>query len=91
MTSGTSGTTSDLRPGYLIRLRDLTRTDRSRAGSKAANLGELAQAGFVVPDGVVLTTDAFDRFLTANGLGPDCPAERIETAPLPADLAQALI
>ena len=51
-----------------MKLTDLTRGEISRAGAKAANLGELAGAGFPVPNGFVVTTDAFNRFLTVNNL-----------------------
>ena len=51
------------RTGYVLPLRAVGRTDRARAGTKAANLGELANANFPVPDGVVLTADAFGRLL----------------------------
>src|SRR5881409_3049698 len=44
-------------PRTIIRLGELTRADRDRVGSKAANLGELLRAGFPVPDGVVVPED----------------------------------
>ena len=44
--------------------------DLAVAGGKAANLGELIQAGFPVPPGFVVTTTAYDRVVAANGLGP---------------------
>ena len=47
----------------MLPLRAVGRTDRARAGTKAANLGELANANFPVPDGFVLTADAFGRLL----------------------------
>ena len=53
---------------YVAPLRDLTRHDVDRVGAKAANLGELARAGFPVPDGFALTTQAFDQFVHVNGL-----------------------
>lgn len=37
-------------------------------GGKGANLGRLLQAGFGVPDGFTVTTDAYAEFLSANGL-----------------------
>jgi pyruvate,water dikinase len=40
----------------------------SLAGGKAANLGELIQAGFPVPDGFCVTTGAYDDVATAAGL-----------------------
>src|SRR2546426_12653340 len=45
-------------PRTIIRLAELTRADRERTGSKAANLGELLRAGFPVPDGVVVLDGA---------------------------------
>jgi phosphohistidine swiveling domain-containing protein len=79
------------RTGYVLPLGGLGRTDRTRAGTKAANLGDLVQANFPVPDGFVLTTDAFGRFLAANGLGAESSAESIAAAPLPPDLKDALV
>ncbi len=38
--------------------------DRSTVGGKGASLGELARAGIRVPPGCVVTTAAFERFLT---------------------------
>lgn len=79
------------RTGYVLPLGGLGRTDRTRAGTKASNLGELASANFPVPDGFVLTADAFGRFLAANGLGAEASAESIAAAPLPPDLNDALV
>jgi phosphoenolpyruvate synthase/pyruvate phosphate dikinase len=44
--------------------------DRPLVGGKAANVGELARAGFPVPPGFVVTTDAYARFVVTNGLEP---------------------
>ena len=41
------------------------------AGGKGANLGELVRAGFGVPDGFVVTTAAYDRFVAAGVLAPE--------------------
>ena len=76
---------------YILGLRDIPQGDIERAGVKAANLGELARAGFPVPDGFVLTTDAFDRFLAANAIGPDISPEDVIAAALPSDVAEALL
>ena len=38
------------------------------AGGKAANLGELLNKGFAVPDGFVITTAAYDLLLQKNGI-----------------------
>lgn len=41
----------------------ITRNDLARVGGKGANLGELTRAGFPVPDGFCVSTDAFRAFL----------------------------
>src|SRR3989344_5456357 len=46
----------------IINLSKLSKKDISIAGGKAANLGELIQAGFNVPGGVCVTTDTFGYF-----------------------------
>src|SRR5206468_9746614 len=79
------------RAGYVLPLRGLGRTDRTRAGTKAANLGELVNASFPVPDGFVLTADAFGRFLAANRLGAEASADSIAAARLPPDLSDELV
>jgi phosphohistidine swiveling domain-containing protein len=79
------------RTSYVLTLRHLSWDDSQHVGVKAANLGELARAGFPVPDGFVLTTRAHDRFLAANGLGPQSPPEAVRAAPLPVDVAEALL
>ncbi|MET1043518.1 MAG: PEP/pyruvate-binding domain-containing protein, partial [Microbacteriaceae bacterium] len=56
---------------YITRFGELGRADIAVAGGKGANLGELVGAGFAVPDGFVLTTDAYQAFVDANGLDPD--------------------
>lgn len=65
----------------LLRLSDVAAGDRSLAGSKAATLATLQQAGFPVPDGMVLTIRAFEAFATIG---------EAATAPLPAALRTAL-
>lgn len=69
----------------LLRLDDVAARDRSRAGSKAATLAILLQAGFAVPDGMVLTTQAFDVF-TVRSATPDTT---LAADPLAADLQAA--
>ena len=76
---------------YVLGLTDIPQRGIERAGTKATNLAELARAGFPVPGGFVLTTDAFDRFLTANDPGPDSPSETVAAASLPTDVAEALL
>ena len=75
---------------YVMRLHDLRRADVNRVGAKAANLGELAHAGFPVPDGFALTTQAFDRFIKVNALEMEQSPETVAKAELPADIQEAL-
>lgn len=49
-------------------LKDLDREDTIFVGSKSANLGELIQSGFPVPQGFALTTRAYTLFLRENNL-----------------------
>ena len=82
---------NDVHNNYVLSLADIPQRDVERAGAKAAKLGELVRAGFPVPDGFVLTTDAFDRFLAANALGPDISPEAVIAATLPTDVAGTLL
>jgi len=82
--------TQSFTQSYVVPLHDLTRADVNRVGAKAANLGELAHANFPVPDGFVLTTRAFDRFVNANTLSESNAPEQVARAPLPSDIADAL-
>ncbi|WP_194410310.1 PEP/pyruvate-binding domain-containing protein [Microbacterium cremeum] len=66
-------------------LRAFGRDDLERAGGKGANLGELIRIGMPVPDGFVVTTDAYAAV--------DVPARdhaSYEHAELPAPLARAV-
>ncbi len=53
---------------YIDELTNLGREDVDRAGGKGANLGELMRAGFPVPSGFVVMTQAYVRFVEANRL-----------------------
>ncbi len=53
---------------YVIGFESLTQRDASVAGGKGANLGEMVRAGFPVPDGFVVTVEAFRAFAAARGL-----------------------
>ena len=75
---------------YILKLSEVSRRDVDCVGAKAANLGELAMAGFPVPDGFVLTTDAFAHFLAANGPETTSSPEAVAVASLPADVVDAL-
>ena len=91
---------------YLRQLTDVGRGDLALAGGKGANLGELTRAGFPVPAGVVLTTDAYRAYVATTGIGErilaaladtersDGPASRIRalfTAAIPDEVAGELL
>src|SRR5438270_8513782 len=66
--------------------------DVDTVGGKAANLGELVRANFPVPDGFVLTTEAYALAARAAGVDPSDPqaaAERLRTSPVPETVAAA--
>lgn len=44
---------------WILSLRDVNLADVERVGGKAAHLGAMLQAGFPVPEGFVITVDAF--------------------------------
>src|SRR5258708_16901849 len=52
----------------VVSLETLDRTSFLVAGGKAANLGELVQAGFAVPTGFCVTTTAYAQVATRAGL-----------------------
>jgi pyruvate,water dikinase len=56
----------------VLGLHELGCDDIARAGGKGANLGELIKAGFDVPDGFVLTTEATHWVMRYRG-----PAKRV--------------
>jgi len=75
---------------YIMPLHNLTRADVSRVGAKAANLGELAHAGFPVPDGFAITTHAFDHFIKVNAIEETYLPETVAKAKLPPGIQEAL-
>ncbi|WP_437967071.1 PEP/pyruvate-binding domain-containing protein [Sorangium sp. So ce260] len=70
--------------GVVRFLRDIDAGDGPQVGMKALRLAELTRAGFEVPDGFVVTTDALDA-LSRTGEGAKGSA-----APIPADVASAV-
>jgi rifampicin phosphotransferase len=56
------------RPATVLPLGAVSRDDLASAGGKGANLGELVRAGFPVPDGAVVTTDAYAAVVEHAGL-----------------------
>jgi rifampicin phosphotransferase len=88
----------------VICLAQAARKDLELAGGKAANLGELARQRFPVPAAFVVTTAAYDRFVTQHGLG-QVIRQALETAagkgadiraafesvPIPAEIEKAVL
>jgi pyruvate,water dikinase len=70
-------------PKLIVSLDEITNSQIDTVGSKAANLGEMLQAGFPVPDGFVLTTDAYESFMTANGLNNESSYDDVLNALMP--------
>jgi len=78
---------------FVVPLSELAAGDVAVAGGKGANLGELIRAGFPVPDGFVITTDAYGAAAGAACVKPTDPAgaraRLLETA-APAEIASAV-
>jgi rifampicin phosphotransferase len=75
-------------------LAGLRASDLESVGGKAANLGELIANGFPVPDGYVLTTDAYRAAADSAGVGPSRPleaAERLRAVELPSPVRTAVL
>ncbi len=56
-------------PPAILPFSDPTATLQN-VGGKGANLARLARAGYPVPDGFLLTTQAYQHFVAANNLAP---------------------
>ena len=88
--------------GTVAGLADVGSGDRSIAGGKGANLGELVRAGFPVPPGFVITTGAYGLMLEETGLAQtlsgllqeDAEGEKIRAAfsgvAMPAGVADSI-
>jgi pyruvate,water dikinase len=55
---------------WVVPFSAITRNDLARVGGKGANLGELTRAGFPVPGGFCVSTDAFREFLDGSDTSP---------------------
>ena len=79
--------------GLVVPLSALGAGDIAVAGGKGANLGELIRAGFPVPDGFVITTEAYDAAARAAAVDANDPAGarlRLVAAPIPTGVANAV-
>ena len=54
----------------VTQINAVRRDDLELAGGKGANLGELMKAGFPVPDGFIVSTEAFASVVEEAGLAP---------------------
>lgn len=80
------------------KFNQLGKNDVSLAGGKGASLGEMTQAGISVPDGFVILSNAFEKFLEETDLNVEIDAtldsvkhEQISTVENASEKIQALI
>ncbi len=52
----------------VVWFNEISKEDVAIAGGKGANLGELTRAGLKVPEGFVVTAEAYSRFMEDSGL-----------------------
>ncbi|MFB7890735.1 PEP/pyruvate-binding domain-containing protein [Microbacterium sp. NPDC056044] len=82
--------------GVVVDLAQLSADDLARVGGKAANLGELIRAGFDVPPGFCVTTDAYRQAVRGSavesGTLTDAAAARaaVLATPFPEEVADAV-
>ena len=76
---------------FVVSLRDLGRGDLPLAGGKGANLGELIRAALSVPDGFVLTTDAYASVISPLDLKIAERAAGGEAASIRTEVAEAIM
>ncbi|MFN2520614.1 MAG: PEP/pyruvate-binding domain-containing protein [Candidatus Limnocylindria bacterium] len=89
---GRSTDTRSVTPDIVLPLAEVTAQDVAVAGGKGANLGELVRAGFPVPHGFVITTEAYARAgRTGDGLGAAAARVRLTTTPVPSEVATAIV
>ena len=74
----------------LQRFEDITKKDILTAGGKGANLGEMVHAGIPVPEGAVLTTEAYRLYVKENKIDLKAPAEEIRKAFLTGSMPKEL-
>lgn len=77
----------------VVPLAALGAQDLAVAGGKGANLGELIRAGFPVPEGFVITTEAYAAAAIAAGADPNDPAAaraQLTNTTIPAEIARAV-
>lgn len=78
---------------YTVGLSEAGDVGPDRLGGKGAWLARLVAAEFPVPDGFVVTTDAYNDLVAAAGLSGSSPDElhrRIPETPLPGAISAAI-
>ncbi len=66
---------------FVLWFKDVGRDDIAKVGGKGANLGELLRAGFPVPNGFIVTADAYFYFLKETRIGPAIQKALVGTNP----------
>ena len=66
---------------FVLWFKDVGKDDIAKVGGKGANLGELTRAGFSVPNGFIITADAYFYFLEATKIGPAIKKALVGTNP----------
>ena len=74
----------------VVKLRKASLAESALVGTKSATLGELVRAGFDVPDGFLLTTDAFRCFTHGNDEVAEASAAGFAERPVPPGVVAAL-
>ncbi|MBB5081794.1 PEP/pyruvate-binding domain-containing protein [Nonomuraea endophytica] len=77
----------------VVTLRELTARDAEHAGNKAVNLAAMLGRGFDVPDGLVITTTAYDSACAEppGGSSAEETREAILATELPEELTRAVV
>lgn len=79
---------------YIKKFQDITKNDVPTAGGKGANLGEMIRAGIPVPEGAVLLTSAYRRFVEENQISLtediETIAARFREGKLPEEIREEL-
>ncbi len=72
---------------------EINKKDVMIVGGKGANLGEMTGAGFPVPEGFVITAEAYRTFMAANGISEKTPSvrEKILEGILPQELKEEIL
>lgn len=83
---------------FILPFSKISKKDTKIAGGKGASLGEMSQAGFLVPPGFVILASAFERFLAETDINVEIEAmweriniESVESVEENSEIIRALI